>query len=117
MGYAYRLAGKSIIELKNFDPGLDAGLRRDEGEKKTARLVEELVELQELFYAARQHSLLVVLQGLDTSGKDGTIRKVAGPLNSQGCEVSSFKVPTEEELSRDFLWRIHSETISYWQAQ
>ena len=66
--------------------------------------------MQQLLYAARTHSLLVVLQGRDTSGKDGTIRRVTGPLNSQGCEVASFKVPTEVELAHDFLWRAHAAT-------
>ena len=58
-----------------------------------------LAELQELLYAAQRQSVLVILQGRDTSGKDGTIRHVTGPLNSQSCTVSSFKVPTEEELA------------------
>ncbi len=72
--------------------------------------IEELIELQELLYAVRSHSVLVILQGRDTSGKDGTIRHVAGPLNSQSCSVASFKVPTEEELAHDFLWRVHAQT-------
>ena len=111
MGYAHRVTGgEDRIELRNFDPRADGGLKRAEGEKRTAQLVEELIELQELLYAARRQSVLVVLQGRDTSGKDGTIRHVTGPLNSQGCEVASFKVPTEEELAHDFLWRIHRHT-------
>lgn len=110
MGYANRLEGKRKIKLADFDPGEDAGLKRQEAEKKTARLLEELVELQELLYAVRSQSVLIILQGLDTSGKDGTIRGVAGPLNSQGCTVASFKVPTEEELAHDFLWRVHAQT-------
>ena len=110
MGYAHRVTGKGRIKLEKFDPNADGGLKREEGEKKTAKLIEELVELQELLYAARRRSVLVVLQGRDTSGKDGAIRHVTGPLNSQGCEVASFKVPTEEELAHDFLWRVHGET-------
>ena len=110
MSYAYRLEGDRRIKLKDFDPADKAGLKREEGEKKTAEIVEEMVELQELLYAAQHKSVLVILQGLDTSGKDGTIRHVFGPLNSQGCEVASFKVPTEKELAHDFLWRIHKET-------
>jgi PPK2 family polyphosphate:nucleotide phosphotransferase len=70
-------------------------------------LCDELTRLQELLYAASDHSVLVALQGRDTSGKDGTIKTVMGPLNSLGCNVASFKVPTEKELSHDFLWRIH----------
>ena len=110
MGYAHRLEGKRKIKLADFDPGEDAGLKRQEAEKKTAGIVEELSELQELLYAVRAQSVLVILQGRDTSGKDGTIRHVAGPLNSQSCTVSSFKVPTEVELAHDFLWRVHAET-------
>lgn len=110
MDYAHRVAGKGQIQLHDFDPKADAGVKREEGEKRTAQLIEELIELQELLYAARRQSVLVVLQGRDASGKDGAIRHVTGPLNSQGCEVASFKVPTEEELAHDFLWRIHAQT-------
>jgi PPK2 family polyphosphate:nucleotide phosphotransferase len=69
-----------------------------------------VIELQELLYAVRQQSVLIILQGLDTSGKDGTIRHVAGPLNAQSCAVASFQVPTEAELAHDFLWRVHAQT-------
>ncbi|MET3881669.1 PPK2 family polyphosphate kinase [Niastella sp. OAS944] len=64
-------------------------------------------ELQNLLYAESKHAVLVVLQGMDASGKDGVIRKVFGALNPQGVQVHSFKAPTEEELSHDFLWRVH----------
>ena len=110
MGYAHRVRGERRIKLADFDPGEDAGLTRNEAEAKTAQIIGELIELQELLYAVRLQSLLVVLQGRDTSGKDGTIRHVTGPLNSQSCAVSSFKVPTEEELAHDFLWRVHAQT-------
>ena len=110
MSYAHRLEGERRIKLKDFDPEDKADLKREEGEKKTAELVQELVELQDLLYAAQRQSVLIILQGRDTSGKDGTIRHVMGPLNSQGCEVASFKIPTEKELAHDFLWRIHAQT-------
>ena len=110
MGYAHRLDGEQRIKLADFDPGEHAELKRHDAEKKTARYLEELIELQELLYAVRSHSVLIVLQGRDTSGKDGTIRHVTGPLNSQSCSVASFKVPTEEELAHDFLWRVHAQT-------
>lgn len=110
MGYAHRLDDERRIKLADFDPGEAAGLKREDAEKKTAQFIEELVELQELLYAVGSQSLLVVLQGRDTSGKDGTIRHVAGPLNSQSCSVASFKVPTTEELAHDFLWRVHART-------
>ena len=110
MTYAHRIEGDRRIKLADFNPAHDAGLKREQAEKKTAKIIEELIDLQELLYAARRQSLLIVLQGRDTSGKDGVIRHVAGPLNSQSCSVSSFKVPTEEELAHDFLWRIHAQT-------
>ncbi|MGH9882270.1 MAG: PPK2 family polyphosphate kinase [Pyrinomonadaceae bacterium] len=110
MAYAHRLVGERRIKLKNFDPREDAGLKRKKAEEQTTQYLTELIELQELLYAVGKQSLLVVLQGLDTSGKDGTIRHVIGPLNSQSCSVASFKVPTEEELGQDFLWRVHSQT-------
>ncbi len=68
---------------------------------------ERLGELQSAFYADRRHALLVVLQGRDASGKDGAIRSVFDACNPQGCQVQSFKAPTELELSHDFLWRVH----------
>ena len=110
MGYAHRLEGDRRIKLEDFDSKQDAGLEREEAEQKTAQFVEELTELQELLYAVQMQSVLIILQGRDTSGKDGTIRHVAGPLDSQSCAVASFKVPTEKELAHDFLWRIHQHT-------
>jgi PPK2 family polyphosphate:nucleotide phosphotransferase len=110
LGYAHRLDKERRIKLADFDPGDDAGLNREDAEKQTAGLIEELVELQELLYAVGSQSVLVILQGRDTSGKDGVIRHVTGPLNSQSCSVASFKVPTEEELAHDFLWRVHART-------
>ncbi len=110
MGYAHRLEGEGPIKLEDFDANENAGLGREEAAQQTTQLVEELTELQELLYAVQMQSVLVILQGRDTSGKDGTIRHVAGPLDSQSCAVASFKVPTEKELAHDFLWRIHQHT-------
>lgn len=82
-----------------------------EGTKKLTReLIGELDDLQNLLYAESKHSVLVILQGMDASGKDGVIRNVFGHLNPQGVAVRSFKAPTPEELSHDFLWRIHTHT-------
>jgi PPK2 family polyphosphate:nucleotide phosphotransferase len=72
-----------------------------------APLIERLVELQVALYAESKQALLVVLQGRDASGKDGLTRTVFGPLNSQGCVVSNFKRPTDYELARDYLYRVH----------
>ena len=110
MSYAHPITGKKKIKLKDFDPDHDAGLTREEAEAKTAKLAVEMTKLQELLYAAGEQSVLIVLQGRDTSGKDGTIRVVMGPLNSASCNVASFKVPTTHELAHDFLWRAHAQT-------
>jgi len=71
---------------------------------------EQLAELQDVFYAAQSHALLIVLQGMDTAGKDGVIRHIFSGINPQGCDVSSFKVPTPEEARHDFLWRCQKQT-------
>ncbi len=75
--------------------------------RRLKKLHKQMLELQELLYAESQHALLIILQGMDTCGKDGTIRKVMSGINVQGCDVVSFKVPSTDELSRDFLWRAH----------
>jgi PPK2 family polyphosphate:nucleotide phosphotransferase len=110
MPYAHRITGNHPIKLSDFDPDDDTGLKREDGEAKLDKLSQELTRLQELLYAASDQSVLIVLQGRDTSGKDGTIKTVMGPLNSLGCNVASFKVPTEKERAHDFLWRVHAQT-------
>ncbi|HEX8411443.1 MAG TPA: PPK2 family polyphosphate kinase [Thermoanaerobaculia bacterium] len=74
----------------------------------TEKLVKRLGELQELLYAEHQRKVLILLQGMDTSGKDGTVRKVLRETSPQGVRVVSFKKPTEAELDRDYLWRVHA---------
>jgi PPK2 family polyphosphate:nucleotide phosphotransferase len=110
MPYAYRIGPGTKVKLSDYDPDYNAGLDKQAGEIRFAKLNAELDELQEQLYAAGQHSVLMILQGMDTSGKDGTIRKVLLNVNPQGCRVESFKVPTEEELAHDFLWRAHRVT-------
>ena len=83
------------------------GLDREHAEKRFRELTDELMDLQHLMYAEDRRSLLVVLQGRDAAGKDGTIRKVFGPMNPQGTRVTSFKEPSKKELAHDFLWRCH----------
>jgi PPK2 family polyphosphate:nucleotide phosphotransferase len=107
MAHAVRLDKPSSVKLKDYDPSQHAGMKREQGEADVQQLGEEIRRLQELLYAAAHHSVLIVLQGLDTAGKDGTIRSVLDYVNPQGCNVASFKVPTEEELGHDFLWRVH----------
>ena len=82
---------------------------REEAQRQLGELGEELFELQELLWGARTHSVLIVLQGMDTAGKDGAIKHVAGYLNPRGVSVYSFGVPTREELEHDFLWRVHRQ--------
>jgi len=98
----------SRVNLADYDPGY-TGTYKDKGsaEKALKRNLERLQELQEVLWAEGKHALLIVLQGLDASGKDGTIEHVMHGVNPQGCQVTSFKVPTEEELAHDSLWRIH----------
>ena len=95
------------IKLGKIDTKAPKQLDKDATKKKLAAIQGELDELQNLLYAEGKHSILVIIQGMDASGKDGLIRDVFGCMNPQGVQVTSFKVPTPEELSHDFLWRIH----------
>ena len=96
------------INLNKISTRAEKGLHKDEVKTKNQAILGKLDELQNLLYAEAKHCLLVVIQGMDASGKDGAIRKVFGALNPQGVDVASFKAPTPEELSHDFLWRIHN---------
>lgn len=95
------------VRLKDISTRAPKDLDKAEIKAKTAGMVEELDELQNLLFAEGKHSVLVVIQGMDGSGKDGVIRNVLGNMNPQGVTVKSYKAPTPEELSHDFLWRIH----------
>jgi PPK2 family polyphosphate:nucleotide phosphotransferase len=96
------------IKLSEISTRAPKQLDKIQTKEKTKKILEELDELQNLLYAEHKHSILVVIQGMDASGKDGIIRNVFGELNPQGVMVKSFKVPTEEEYAHDFLWRIHT---------
>ena len=93
--------------LKDISTRAPKDMDKKQTKEKTLELLEELDELQYLLYAENKHSVLVILQGMDASGKDGVINNVFGQLNPQGVSVKSYKAPTDEELSHDFLWRIH----------
>jgi PPK2 family polyphosphate:nucleotide phosphotransferase len=111
MELAWKVEAGSKIKLKDYDPNyVDEHTDPVSARAELEILTRELGELQELLAAAQHHSLLVVLQGMDTSGKDGTIRRVLSQVNPQGCEVRSFKAPTGRELGHDFLWRVHRGT-------
>jgi PPK2 family polyphosphate:nucleotide phosphotransferase len=95
------------IKLSAISTRAPKNTNKEKTKVKTAKLLTELDELQNLLFAESKHSVLVVIQGMDASGKDGLIRNVFGNLNPQGVMVKSYKAPTAEELSHDFLWRIH----------
>jgi PPK2 family polyphosphate:nucleotide phosphotransferase len=95
------------IKLSEISTRAPKDMDKTATKEKTAQLVAELSELQNLLFAEGKHSILVVIQGMDGSGKDGVIRNVLGNMNPQGVTVKSYKAPTAEELSHDFLWRIH----------
>ena len=97
-----------VIKLKKISTKAPAKLSKEKTVLKTAKMLSELDDLQNLLYDEGKHAVLIVLQGVDASGKDGAIRDVFGKLNPQGVTVKSFKVPTAEEASHDFLWRVHS---------
>jgi len=96
------------LSLKKIDPGFRGKHKSHhaaESEIESAR--QKLAELQPVLWAQKQHSLLIVLQGMDAGGKDGTVSHVLGALNPEGVVVTGFKVPTAEEAAHDFLWRVH----------
>ncbi|MGZ8518171.1 MAG: PPK2 family polyphosphate kinase [Chitinophagaceae bacterium] len=100
----------SKIKLNQVDTTAPKDLDKTDIKDKTIAILDELDVLQNLLYAENKHSLLIVIQGMDGSGKDGVIRNVLGNMNPQGVTVTSFKVPTAEEAAHDFLWRIHQHT-------
>jgi len=95
--------------LSSVDPGSRPGIRSGLIEAKTAADRNVLERLQERLRAEARRSFLLVLQGMDTAGKDGTIKHVIGSMDPQGCRVAAFKQPTPVELSHDFLWRIRKQ--------
>ena len=98
----------SKVRLKDFDPGYHGRHESEnEAEDDLKKNVARLAGLQELLYAERKHGLLIVLQGIDAAGKDGTCWHVMTAMNPQGTTVTGFKQPTEAELAHDFLWRVH----------
>ena len=104
------VTSKKQIQLHDRDARVHGDVKEgDELAEASEKEVERISELQRVFYADARFALLIVLQGRDAAGKDGTIRKVFGAVNPQGCTVSSFKVPTELERHHDFLWRVHQQ--------
>ena len=108
----YRIKPGTKITLDDWDPDSTGkhSSTKDAAKEEIDQLTRDLEALQELLFAEQKHRLLVVLQGMDTSGKDGVIRHVFEGVNPQGVKVASFKIPTPDELSHDYLWRIHKQT-------
>ncbi len=102
----FRISEGKLFRLKDFNPAATLGLKSKEHAKETLeRGVARLAELQEKLYAQDRWAILIVLQAMDAAGKDSTIKHVMSGLNPQGCQVTSFKAPSSEELQHDFLWR------------
>jgi PPK2 family polyphosphate:nucleotide phosphotransferase len=108
MAQPFKIKGK--IRLKDFDPDFHDGKGEREAVVLTSKLCERIGELQRLLYANANRSLLLILQGMDASGKDGVSRSVLDRVNPSGVETSNFKTPSHEELAHDFLWRVHKAT-------
>ena len=108
----YRIDRNEKFSLKKFDPEDTSWWLKDKaGAKKELRkLRAKLIDLQQLLYSENKHKVLIILQAMDTGGKDGTIRSIFKGVNPQGVSVASFKVPTPVELGHDYLWRIHAKT-------
>lgn len=98
------------IKLKDISTRAPKDFDKESTKEKNLKIIDELDELQNLLFAENKHSVLIVIQGMDASGKDGVVRNVLGKLNPQGVMVKSFKAPSAEELAHDFLWRVHSHT-------
>jgi len=108
----YRVKPNTQIDLGQWDPRDSAAFdgKKSEGKQAVKALNNRLEELQELLYAEGKHKVLIVLQALDSGGKDGVIRHVFDGVNPQGVKVANFKKPTSEELAHDYLWRVHKHT-------
>ena len=110
----FRVKTGGKLSLKQYDPDDTGNYKKNEDGKASAKAetdksIATISRLQERLYANSTRALLIVLQGMDTSGKDGTIRSVMSGVNPQGCKVVSFKAPSTQELAHDFLWRVHRE--------
>jgi len=109
--WRYRVKPDEQIRLRDMDPEdtshFDGG--KAAAEERSQKLCHRLDELQEILYAERKHKVLVIFQAMDTAGKDSTIRSVFKEISPQGVRVANFKVPKEEELAHDYLWRVHHQ--------
>ena len=107
---AHRVTKGEKFKLKDFDPGETRGIRSKAiADEMLAQGVGIISELQEKLYAQDRWGVLLILQGLDASGKDSAVKHVMSGVNPQGCSVASFKTPSTEELQHDYLWRVHQK--------
>jgi PPK2 family polyphosphate:nucleotide phosphotransferase len=105
---SYLIKPRAAVKLSRLSTSETGGFdSHDAAESLLAKHREQLARLQDVFYASQQKALLIVLQGMDTAGKDGTISHIFSGVNPQGCDVAAFKVPTPIEARHDFLWRVH----------
>ena len=104
---ALRVKPGSRVRVERRDPSATFGWDKPSAGPAIAKRLDRLTELQTRVWAESKHAVLVILQGIDASGKDGTINKVMEAFNPQGCPVTGFKVPGSEELAHDYLWRVH----------
>lgn len=98
------------VDLREYDPAFTGHVSKEQARERLPALRARLNELQDTLYADRRFAVLVVLQGIDTAGKDGTIKSVFQDVGPLGCSVANFGVPTDVELAHDFLWRYHRDT-------
>jgi PPK2 family polyphosphate:nucleotide phosphotransferase len=105
----YRVKEGDKVSLRTWSPAETSGLEEAEALEESKKLLSRLERLQEVLYAEHKHKVLIVLQAMDTGGKDGTIKKVFEGVNPQGVRVAHFRTPTPEEAEHDFLWRVHRE--------
>jgi PPK2 family polyphosphate:nucleotide phosphotransferase len=110
LGSTLRVASGGRVDLAAIDPNDTDGHAKVDAAPELDKGLERLTALQDRLWAESKHSVLVVLQGIDAAGKDGTIRHVMSGFNPMGCTVTSFKVPTPIEIAHDYLWRIHQRT-------
>lgn len=108
----YLITPNKKVKLSEYDPDDHSEFEVDKEEAKSylPELNRRIETLQEMLYAENKHKILIVLQAMDTGGKDGTIRYVFDGVNPQGVRVANFKVPTDEEMAHDYLWRVHKQT-------
>src|SRR5260370_1264170 len=102
----FRVKPGKRVRLDDYDPGWTESVKaKDQADRRLARNLDRLTKAQDLLWASNQYAVLMCLQGMDASGKDGLIKHVMSGVNPQGCDVHSFKQPSKEELDHNFLWR------------